>query len=151
MTGTLMLDFYADNARVAIENVKRIFSTPFGIFIHAAITGMIGVVILMFFFSMLLSGSTLAMTLPVILAFNAASCGYGIVDKGGLNYPRLPLAGSVISLLLLLTGYVALMLLVPWESFTGGLRWLIAGVIVVVFFSMGTWIARMNNKQKGTI
>ncbi len=141
-----MLDFYVDSARVAIENVKKAFATPFGIFVYSAATGMMGVVILMFFFSMLLSGSSLAMALPVILAFNGACCGYGIIDRGGADFPRLTMALIVISLLLLATGYVVLGLLVPWESFTGGIRLFISGCLVVGFSFFGTWIARKNKK-----
>ena len=142
----LMLDFYVDSARVGIENVKKAFATPFGIFIYSAATGMMGVIILLFFFSMLLSGSSLAMALPAILAFNGACCGYGIVDRGGTDFPRLTMALVVISLLLLATGYAALGLLVPWESFTGGIRLLISGSLVVVFSFFGIWIARKNKK-----
>ncbi len=140
----LMLDFYVDSARVAIENVKKAFATPFGIFVYFAVTGVMGVVILMFFFSMLLSGSSLAMALPVILAFNGACCGYGIVDRGRTDFPLLSPAIVVISLLLLATGYAVLDLLVPWESFTGAIRLLISGSLVVGFSFFGTWIAHKN-------
>ena len=143
-----MLDFYIDSARVAMENVKRAFSTPAGIFIYALATGMVGVVILLFFFAMLFSGSTLAMTLPVILAFNGASCGYGIVDKGGEDFPRLTAALVVISLMLLVTGYVILGLLVPWESFISTIRLLISGFLVLIFSYFGTWIARKNKSLR---
>ena len=139
-----MLDFYMDSARVALENVKKAFSTPFGIFIYALVTGMVGGVLLLFFFSMIFSGSSLAMTLPPILAFNGASCGYGIVDKGGEDFPRLTVALGVISLMLLVTGYVVLGLLVPWESFISTIRLLISGFLVVSFSYFGTWIARKN-------
>ncbi len=141
-----MLDFYVDSARVALENVKKAFATPFGIFVYSAATGMMGVIILLFFFSMLLSGSSLAMALSVILAFNGACCGYGIVDRGGMDFPRLTMALVVISLLLLATGYIALGLLVPWESFTGSIRLLISGSLVIGFSFLGTWIARKNKK-----
>ncbi len=143
-----MLDFYVDSARVALENVKKAFSTPVGIFIYALVTGMVGVVLLLFFFSMIFSGSALAMTLPAILAFNGASCGYGIVDKGGEDFPRLSIALIVISLLLFVTGYVTLHLLVPWESFTGAIRLLISGFLVVIFSYFGTWIARKNKSLR---
>ncbi|RUM36296.1 MAG: hypothetical protein DSY57_05825 [Desulfobulbus sp.] len=141
-----MLDFYVDSARVAIENIKKAFATPMGVFVYSAVTGMIGVVILLFFFSMLLAGSSLATALPAILAFNGACCGYGIVDRGGTDFPRLTMVLVIISLLLLATGYAALGLLVPWESFTGGIRLLISGCLVVGFSFFGTWIARKNKK-----
>ena len=141
-----MLDFYIDSARVVIENVKKAFATPFGIFVYSAATGMMGVILLLFFFSMLFSGSSLALALPMILAFNGACCGYGIVDRGGTDFPGLTMALAVISLLLLVTGYVALGLLVPWESFTGGIRLFISGCLVVGFSFFGTWIARKNKK-----
>ena len=145
-----MLDFYVDSARVAMENVKKAFAAPFGIFVYSAATGMMGVILLLFFFSMLFSGSSLARVLPVILAFNGACCGYGIVDRGGADFPRLTMALIVISLLLLVTGYVALGLLVPWESFTGGIRLFISGCLVVGFSFFGTWIARKNKKEQKT-
>jgi len=141
-----MLDFYIDSARVVIENVKKAFATPFGIFVYSAATGMMGVILLLFFFSMLFSGSSLALALPMILAFNGACCGYGIVDRGGTDFPLLSPAIIIISLLLLATGYASLDLLVPWETFTGAIRLLISGSLVVGFSFFGTWIARKNKK-----
>lgn len=143
-----MLDFYVDTARVAMENIKKAFATPFGVFVYSAATGMMGVIILLFFFSMLFSGSTLAMTLPLILSFNAATCGYGIVDKGGPDFPHLILGLFVISLLLIIAGYSALVLLVPWESFAGTTRWLISGALVFLFSFFGAWIGRKNKNMK---
>ncbi len=141
-----MLDFYVDTARVAMENIKKAFATPFGVFVYSAATGMMGVIILLFFFSMLFSGSTLAMTLPLILSFNAATCGYGIVDKGGPDFPHLTLGLFIISLLLIITGYFAFVLLVPWESSGRTTLWLISGALVFLFSFFGAWIARNNKK-----
>lgn len=141
-----MLDLCVDSARVVIENIKRVFATPFGIFVSTALSGMVGVVILLFFFSMLLSESTLVMILPVIISFNAATCGYGLIDKGGPDFPRVTLSLLVISALLAITGCFALVVLLPWELITDGVRWLVSGLSALGFSFFGAWIARRNKK-----
>lgn len=143
-----MLDLCVDSARVAIENIKKAFATPFGIFISTAISGMVGVVILLFFFSMLLSESRLAMILPVIISFNAATCGYGLIDKGGPGFPRVTLSLLVISSLLAISGCFALAVLLPWESITDGVRWLVSGLSALGFSFFGAWIARRSKKSE---
>ena len=139
-----MLDLCVDSARVAVENIKKAFSTPVGIFAYTVVSGMTGIVILLLFFSMLFSGSTLAMTLPVVIAFNAATCGYGLVDKGGPGFPRATLSLIVISALLAITGCFFITVLLPWESITVGVRWLVSGLLALVFSFFGAWIARRN-------
>ncbi len=136
-----MLDICVDSAKVAVENLKRVFASPFGIFMYAALSGMIGIVILLAFFSMLLSGSALIMILPGIVAFNAASGGYGLVDKGGREFPRLRVSLIGLSILLSVTACFALTVFTPWERMTDGVWYLVSGLSALVFSFFGAWVA----------
>jgi hypothetical protein len=132
-----------------MENIKRAFATPFGVFVYMAVSGMIGVVILLFFFSILFSGSMLAKILPVIISFNAATCGYGLVDKGGPGFPRVTLSLTVIGFLLAITGCLFIAVLMPWEfTITDGVRWLVSGLLALIFSFFGAWIARRNKSPE---
>ncbi|MEA3547003.1 MAG: hypothetical protein U9R66_05005 [Thermodesulfobacteriota bacterium] len=145
-----MLDTCVDGARVAVENIKRAAASPLGIFVSAALSGMIGIVILVAFFSMIFSGSTLLVILPVIISFNAAASGYGIVDKGGEDFPRLKVSLIVISGLLAATGCFAIIVFFPWEATTIGLHFCIGSLAALSFSFFGAWLATKSKNMKST-
>ncbi len=145
-----MLDTCVDGARVAVENIKRAAASPLGIFIYAALSGMIGIVILVVFFSMVFPGSTLLVILPVFISFNAAAGGYGIVDKGGCDFPWLKVSLIVISGLLAATGCFSIIVLFPWEATTIGIHFLLGSLAALVFSFFGAWLGAKSKKVKRT-
>ncbi len=142
-----MLDIYVSSARMIVDHIKRLLALPVGIFIYAAITGMAGIVILLVFLSMLLSGSTLAWILPAIIAFNAANSGYGLINRGGGNFPRRRTCLIAISILLAVTGGISLIVFSPWESGATGYRYLVFGLSALAFTFFGAWVAVKGKKQ----
>jgi len=145
-----MLDTCVDGARVAVENIKRAAASPLGIFVYAALSGMIGIVILVAFFSMVFSGSTLLMILPVIISFNAAASGYGIVDKGGCDFPRLKVSLIAISGLLAATGCFSIIVFFPWEATTVGIHFLIGSLAALAFSFFGAWLVAKSKNVNST-
>lgn len=146
-----MLNICVDNARVTMENLKQVLACPLGIFLYAVLSGMVGIVILLVFFSMVFAESALPVVLPFIISFNAATSGFYLVDKGGLGFPQLRISLIVISGLLVVTGCFALTVLLPWESMFDGVRYLITGVPVLVCTFFGAWIGSKNkNKDRAS-
>ena len=141
-----MLDTYLDSISILIENFKKRLASPAGIAVYSALSGMIGTVILIAFFSMMLSGSSLYAILPIIIAFNAANSGFCLVEKGGTGFPRLKLTMIVISILIVISGFVFMAVLVPWEVMLYT-RYLFSGVVSLAFSFFGAWLAR---KSKNT-
>ena len=135
-----MLDICIDSARVVTENLKQAFASPWGIFLGAALSGMIGIVILLAFSFTLFSESALSVLLPFIIAFNAASSGFYLVDKGGHHFPRLRISLIVIAALLTGAGCFTMTVLLPWESVTAGPGILISGLSALIFSFFGAWI-----------
>lgn len=135
-----MLNICVDTARVTIESIKQVFASPLGIFLYAALSGMIGVVILLAFFSMVLAESALPVLLPFVISFNGATSGFYLVDKGGDRFPHLRISLVGISCLLVVSGCFVLTILLPWESMLDGTRYLITGAAAVFFSFFGAWI-----------
>ncbi len=147
-----MLNIYVDNARVAVENLKRSFASPPGVFIYAALSGMGGVVIILTFLSMILAESSLSLLLPVIISFNAANSGFYLVDRGGRSFPHLRICLLVISGLLVAAGCFFLTVLLPWESMADGIRYLISGLSALIFSFFGAWIgSKKTNMDRASI
>ena len=146
-----MLNICVDNARVTMENLKQVLASPLGIFFYALLSGMIGIVIVLAFFSMILAESVLPFALPFIISFNAATSGFYLVDKGGLGFPQLRISLLVISVLLVVTGCFAITILLPWESMLDGVRYLITGVPALVCTFFGAWIgSKSKNKDRAS-
>lgn len=141
-----MLGTTVNRTKSIVGNIKQIFASPLGIFIYAALSGMIGIVILLAFFSLFLSGSTLALIQPAIIAFNAANSGYCTVSKGGENLPRFRISLIAITVLLTLTGYFSIPVFSPWESISNGMCHLISGLSALIFSFFGAWIAIKSKK-----
>lgn len=139
-----MLDITLDGARVAVEYLKRVFASPGGIFFSAALSGMVGIVLVLAFFSLLFASSSLPVLLPFILAFNAASSGFYLVDKGGRNFPHLRVSLIVLGCLLAAAGCLSISVLLPWEPMMDGIRSLISGLSALAFSFFGAWIGSRN-------
>ncbi len=142
-----MLNICVDNARVAVENLKQSFASPLGIFIYAALSGMVGVVIVLAFLSMVFAESSLLLLLPVIISFNAATSGFHLVDKGGRSFPHLRVSLIVISGLLVAAGFSFLTVLLPLESMADGIRYLVSGLSALIFSFIGAWIGSKNKNM----
>ncbi|MEN8198874.1 MAG: hypothetical protein ABFR63_02260 [Thermodesulfobacteriota bacterium] len=139
---TDMLEMYTDGARVIEGTVKRGLASPMGIFAYAAVSGILGVLILMAFFSMLLSTSALVKILPIFIGFNAAASAYGIVEKGGPLFPRPILSMLTLSTLYALTEAVLVTVLLPWEPMVVCLHLLIGSLTALCFSYLGARLAR---------
>lgn len=136
-----MLDVYMEAVRYCLERIKQAAASPPGIFLYAALSGMIGIIILLAFFSMILSGSSLLLILQAIISFNAAASGYYLVEKGGANFPLIKTSLIVISGLLALTGCFSLAVFLSWELGMDSVRVLISSLLALCFSFFGAWIA----------
>lgn len=145
-----MLDTCVAGARVAVENMKRAAASSVGIFAYAALSGMVGIVILSAFFSMMLPGSVLSMVLPVFIAFNAAASGYGLVDKGGRDFPRIKVSLIAISGLLAATGCFSIIVLVPCEPTTVVIHFIVGSLAALVFSFFGVWLVAKSKNMNST-
>jgi hypothetical protein len=135
-----------EGVRYCLERIKQAAASPPGIFLYAALSGMIGIVILLAFFSMILSGSSLLLILQGIISFNAAASGYYLVDKGGTNFPLMKTSLIVISGLMALTGCFSLAVILPWELVVDSVRFLVSSLLALCFSFFGAWIAARSKR-----
>ena len=136
-----MIDICTTGAQVMMEKLKQFMASPLGVFLYALVTGMVGIIILLAFLSMVVSPSVLPMILPGIIAFNAAAGGYSLVEKneGETGFPKIALVA--IAGLLTITGCSVLTLFCPWEPLVDGIRYLVSILSALVFTFFGAWIA----------
>ncbi len=137
-----MIDICIDGAKVAVERWKQFLMSPLGIYLYSIITGTVGIIILLLFFSMVLSPAALLVLLPcIIIAFNGSTAGYGLLDKCS-SFPRPATALASIALLLAIIGCTVIAVLQPWEPLISGLRSLLATLFALSGTFFGAWIAK---------
>ena len=136
-----VIEICIDGARVAVEKWRQFLLSPLGIYLYSTLTGAVGILILLMFFSMVLSPAALLILLPCIIAFNGAAAGYGLRDKCK-SFPRIKTALTSIALLLSITGCTGIAVLQPWEPPITGLRSLLAIVFALSGTFFGAWIAK---------
>ena len=125
--------------------VKQFMASPCGLFLYSVVTGVVGIIVLLAFLSMVLSSSLLVVILPGIIAFNAAAGGYAITGKFAGDFPHQTAALVAIAALLTVAGCTVLTVFRPWEPLFDGYRYLVAGAAALVFTFIGAWIG---NKSK---
>lgn len=142
-----MIDICTSGAKHTMDRIKQYSSSPTGIFLYSLVTGIVGIIILLTFFSMLFAGSMLTLILPVIVGFNSAAGGYGFVDKRGSDtpYQKLPLFG--IAVLLAITGCFFITFIIPWEPLLDGWRYLITTTSALFSTFFGAWLAVKTRRQ----
>jgi hypothetical protein len=145
-----MIDICSAGAEVSLNRLKLIARKPIGIFLYAAVTGSIGVVILVVFFAMVISPFTLAILLPAIIGFNGAVAGYNIIDKGGIQYPWKKSCLAITAAILALTGVLSLSLLYPWDAALNAGRYLFSGGAALALTFFGSWLAVKNKELNQT-
>jgi hypothetical protein len=135
-----MIAICVHGAEMITEKIKKFLASPLGAFIYALVTGMVGIFILVAFFTMILTPSAIVLALPAMVAFNSAAGGYSIAEKqrGEFRYPWPALI--VLSLVLSAVSGVAIVMFYPWESLWEGTRYLITGLFAMVFSYIGAWI-----------
>lgn len=127
--------------------IKQLSSSPAGIFLYSLVTGIVGVIILLGFFSMLISATVLNVLLPVIIAFNSAASGYGFVDKRGSTTPYQKIPLFAIAVLLTLTGCFCITFFNPWEPLLNGWQYLISATAALFSTFFGAWLAVKTRKN----
>lgn len=135
-----------DTARVMMERWKQFLLSPTGVYLYAVITSGIGVLILLGFFSLFLSPGALPLLMPLMIAFNAAGAGYGLLDKCQ-TFPRPAIALMSIAVVLALVGVVGLAYLQPWRSPFAPTMAIPALVGSVAATCFGAWIARKKHSD----
>ncbi len=128
------------------DKMKQFTASPAGIFIYAATTGIIGVIILLAFLSMILAPNGLLLVLPAIVGFNSAASAFSLRDKnekrpGKISY-------CLLAALLTVTGGTAIIFFCPWEELLDGTRFFLSGVSALIFSAVGAWIAGKNKTIK---
>ncbi len=135
-----MIDICVDGARVVVERWRQFLLSPMGAYLYSLLTGSIGIVILMFFLSKVLSSGALLLLWPGIIAFNCASAGFGMINKHRY-FPKANIALLSIAALLTIVGILSVVVLFPWEPLFDWVR-CVSGIIAAVggtFF--GSWVA----------
>lgn len=141
-----MIDIYTNGARCTMDKIKQFSSSPTGIYLYTLITGMIGILILLSFLSMVFATTALPLLLPAIIGFNGAASGYGITEKRYNNFTYKQLNLISIAILLTVTGCISITLFCPWESLLDSWRYLISGSSALLFTFLGAWIAAKSKK-----
>jgi hypothetical protein len=141
-----MMEICVNSVRHALGKIKKFSGSPTGIFLYSLTTAAVGIVILLGFFSTLLSTATVAMLLPVMVGFNCAAAGYGYAEKRWSDFPlqRLPLL--LIAVLLASTGCAGMILFNPWQPFADWWRYGLSFASALFFTFSGAWIAIKNKK-----
>lgn len=146
-----MIDIYTSSVRITGEKLKTFGTSSLGIITYGLLTGIIGIVILLTFFSMVLSPATLLSILPCIIAFNAAVGGYNLAEKQGVDTPHLKLQLFMFAAVLTITGCSLIIIFCPWEPPIEIKRYLISGLSALFFTFLGAWISYKNNKLNSSI
>jgi hypothetical protein len=137
-----MIGIYIDKgAQLTVEKIKQFIASPAGVFLYTVITGIIGIIILLAFLSMVLAPSVLPAALPVIIAFNCATGGYSLTDKSKTRQSLQKIPLGLIAVILTVAGCSALIIFCPWESIFEARRYLISGSSALIFTFFGAWIA----------
>jgi len=131
-----------------MEKLKQFVTSPIGLFLSAVLTGMVGIVLLLAFLSMVFSPSALLLILPGIIAFNGAAGGYSLTGKREDAFPHKKKNLICLAALLTATGCSVITLFCPWEPLVDGGRYLISGVSTLIFTFLGSWIADKSKSLK---
>lgn len=142
-----MIDICTNGAKNMMDRIKQFSSAPTGIFLYSLLTAIVGVIILLAFFSMIFTGSVLTVLLPIIVGFNSAAGGYGFVDKTASDTPHQKLVLFGIAVLLTITGCFFITLFNPWEPLLDGWRSLISFTSALFSTFFGGWLAVKNKKH----
>ena len=97
---------------------------------YAVLSGVVGCMLLVVFFSALMRLETLVTVVPWIMAFNAAMVGYGLLDQLRERLPRPRLGGAAAGLATGLLSYAALNLLSLY-----GVGFMIFGLLYLLIFA----------------
>ncbi|MEE4253836.1 MAG: hypothetical protein V2I50_07320 [Desulfuromusa sp.] len=143
-----MLEICINGAQEAMEKLKKFMASPIGLFLSAFVTGLVGIVLLLAFLSMVLSPSVLLLILPGIIAFNGAAGGYSLIEKTEGTYPHRKMALTSLAALLTITGCSIITLFCPWEPLVDGSRYLVSGLSTLIFTFLGSWIAYKSKRLK---
>jgi hypothetical protein len=143
-----MLEICINGAQEVMERLKQFMKSPIGVFLSAALTGVVGIVLLLAFLSMVFSPSSLLLILPGIIGFNGAAGGYSLTDKTEGAFPHRKIALICLATLLTATGCSVITLFCPWEPLVDGGRYLISGVSTLIFTFFGSWIADKSKSLK---
>lgn len=141
-----MLDLCTTGAQITVERIKSFMASGVGVYLWSLVTGMIGILILFLFVSMVLSPSVTLLLLPAIVAFNGAGSGYALTDKYKGDYSHRHFALISQALLLTLFGCVAIVFFCPWEPLFDTGRLLISAAAALIFTFAGNWIAQKSKK-----
>lgn len=142
-----MIEICQNGVKNTMGRIKQFTTSPTGIFLYSLVTGAMGIIILLTFFSMLFTSSALTILLPVIVAFNSAAGGYGFVDKTASNIPNQKLVLFSIAVLLTLTGCFFINLFNPWEPLLDGWRYLVSFASALFSTFFGGWLAVKNRRH----
>ncbi len=143
-----MIEICINGAQGTMEKLKNFMASPTGLFLSAFVTGLVGIVLLLAFLSMVIAPSALLLILPGIIAFNGAAGGYSLTEKTEGAFPKKKIALSCLAALLTVTGCSVITLFCPWEPLLDGGRYLISGLSTLTFTFFGSWIADKSKSLK---
>lgn len=143
-----MLENCMNGAQEVVEKLKQFIASPRGVFLSAFVSGLVGIVLLLAFLSMMLSPSALLFFLPAIISFNGAAGGYSLTDKTEGAFPHKKIALICLAALLTAAGGSVITLFCPWEPLVDGSRYLISGVSTLICTFLGSWIADKSRSLK---
>lgn len=126
-------------ARVLVAMIRGFFMSPVGMFLYAAVTGTIGILILLMFLSLLIAPGDLVIFLPFIVAFNAAASGFAVTGKGVVFRWKKTIF-LALAALLTLAGCFLITLFCPWESIWLAERWFSTALFSSIAIWLGGWV-----------
>ena len=120
-----------------------------GSVLYVSATGVVGVILLLGFFSLFLVPFALIYLLPLIIGFNGAVSGYNLADKGVGSH----LISCLIALLFALSGGIFLRLFCSWIFTAEWLSYLlfsVGGSFITAWISIviGSWIFKKNRENQ---
>ncbi len=134
------MDTSLNGAQTVVDTLKQFMASPIGIFLYATVTGVVGVLILLFFLSMIMGPNGLLLVLPAIVGFNSAASAFSLKDRNKTGSPH-TFTYIATAALITLTGCIAILLFCPWEGLFDANRYFQSGLSALLFTFVGAWIA----------
>ncbi len=133
-----------DRSCEVFDGIKTFMASSLGVFLYATITGVVGVVILLFFLSMFIAPSGLLLVLPAVVGFNSAATAFSLADKSRAA-PFHKAVYWLSAACITLAGCTTILLFCPWEELFDGTRYFLSGTSALLFTALGAWIAGKSN------
>lgn len=126
---------------------EKFGSSTVGIFLYCCCQGMGGIIILLFFISLIYSQTILPLGLPLIAGFNSAAAGFALVERRKQTLHELKFQLITIGTIIGISGPLFLVLFCPWESLTDPINHIQSIGLSVPLTFLGAWIGVQSSRN----